>query len=202
MSSELPRPGAGVVAVASFTQANRRKRDYSAVVTVEDPGTRSGSAMRFTRAPYRPQLVLRFEDVDDRSFGFAHADETQVAEALEWGRRHRDESVLVHCQHGVGRSAALGLAMMADRMSHGKEAEAVEMLFAQRPEACPNLVVMDLADHLLGRNGALMAALLAYEETHPHMATRRRNRREYAETNPEQYALQNWNGTRQMTLHC
>lgn len=201
MSSELPRPGAGVVAVASFTQANRRKRDYTAVVTVEDPATRSGAAMRFTRAPYRPQLVLRFEDVDDRSFGYAHAEADQVMEALAWGRRYQEESLLVHCQHGVGRSAALALAMMADRMGGGSEAQAVTLLFSQRPEACPNLVVVDLADQLLSREGRLLAALAEYEERNPHMRTRRQNRRRYAETNSSEYTPENWTGTRQLTLH-
>ena len=50
------------VAVRSLAQAKRVKRNYDAIITIEDPSFRKG--LRFHNAPHPDQLVMWFEDVD------------------------------------------------------------------------------------------------------------------------------------------
>ncbi len=188
MSSPVVPPGPGVVAVGSLPQARRHKRSYDAVLTIEDPAAARARKLRFSTAPHPPHLVLRFEDVDDEDLGYWTASEDDVREALVFAGQHAGDSILVHCFHGVGRSAGIALAILADRMGAGREDEAVADLFRRRPEATPNLVVVRLADRLLGRRGSLAESLMRHEEADRTMAERRRWRRRFAEENPDLYA--------------
>lgn len=104
MSTTLPQPLPGTVAVGGFAQANRHRRRWDAILTCEDPGE-----PHRLRVNDRPQLVLAFEDCDDASLGYAVATLSQVDQALCFMRENRHGSLLVHCMHGVGRSAALVL---------------------------------------------------------------------------------------------
>jgi predicted protein tyrosine phosphatase len=183
----LPAPGPGVIAVGSLRQAWRHKRAFDAVITLEDPACRSADQLRFHRAPKPPHLVLPFEDVDDDSLGVQVATVGQVARAIDFARAHRRGSLLIHCRHGVGRSAAIALAVIADRNGAGQEAAALEALLAIRPEATPNLVVIKLADEALGRDGRLIAAVGAWEAASSHMAQARAMRRAFLAANPQLY---------------
>jgi hypothetical protein len=61
-------------------------------------------------------------------------------------------------------------------------------LLAQRQQATPNLIAVELADDLLGASGTLMAALLASEASDPAKQAARRNRLAFARTNPSLFA--------------
>lgn len=183
MSTPLPQPAPGVVAVAGHAQASRHHRRWDAVLTCEDPRERHPLRVR-----NGTQLVLAFEDCDDASLGYAVATREQVSEALAFLQEHEQGSLLVHCTHGVGRSAAMVLAHLARQDGPGHEAESVARLLSLRPESTPNHVVVHHADDLLGRSGALMAALLESEAGNPRKLQARRNRKDYAERNPEEYA--------------
>jgi predicted protein tyrosine phosphatase len=94
----------------------------------------------------RAVIDLRSEDCDDerqlRSAGidFLHLPtpdlEPPTIEMLdrgvEFARDYRDEGVLIHCQHGIGRSALLALCVMVDRgwepldaLAHAKDRRAL-----------------------------------------------------------------------------
>lgn len=187
MSTPLLPAMPGVVTVGSLSQAERAKRRYDAVLTLEDPSTRQNQRLRFSTRPCPDHLVLMFEDVDCESFGYAHVAKDQVEKVVAFGRKHTNSSMLVHCYHGVGRSAAAALAMLADRKGAGAEAEAVADLFAMRPESTPNLVFVKLADEVLGRQGRLMLALEEFENRYREFAVKRERRRKFAEENPHLY---------------
>ena len=87
-----------------------------------------------------------------------------------------------------GRSAAIALAVIADRLGPGAEREALDRLLAVRPEATPNLVVVELADRILQRSGHLVEALAAWEATIPRLKVVRAARLKLAQTHPELYA--------------
>ncbi|RAK66362.1 hypothetical protein [Phenylobacterium kunshanense] len=97
-------------------------------------------------------------------------------------------ALLVHCFHGVGRSAAVALAILADRAGPGREQAALDRLLAIRPQATPNLVVVKLADEVLGRNGALVAAVSAWEIAMPGLQEQRATRRRFLLANPNLYS--------------
>lgn len=188
MTSELPPPTPGGIAIGNLNQANKRKRHYGAVLTLEDPRARPGHRLRFTVKPSPPHLVLQFEDVDSTGHGVRTATREQVKQALDFGAMAAATSLLVHCMHGVGRSTGMALAILADRHGKGNESRAVTQLFALRPEATPNLVVVSLADEILGRRGDLVDALAAHEAKDPSFAERRAARLKFLMDNFELYA--------------
>lgn len=180
-------PAFGDVVVASLSQARKHKRRFDAVITLEDPACRPANRLRFTRRPSPAHLVLAFEDVDDDTLGVRVATREQVAEAVAFARAHNADSLLVHCFHGVGRSAAVGLAILADRLGPGAEREALERLLAIRPQSTPNLVVVKLADDILARNGDLVAAVAAWEAATPGLKEKRAARLQMVHSSPALY---------------
>ncbi|NVN10910.1 hypothetical protein [Nguyenibacter vanlangensis] len=102
--------------------------------------------------------------------------EEQVRDVLTFGRHVRAagcDHVAVHCLHGRSRSPAVAVAMMADALGPGREAEAVSRLMTRsaRPGVAPdpdsvrrilcNPGVIRLADGIMGRGGALERAVAA-----------------------------------------
>lgn len=187
MSDPLGPPTPGGVVVGTLTQAQRHKRKFDAVLTLEDPGARQ--TLRFTGSVRPGHLVLACEDADSEEFGYATMTAQQMEEALSFGRRHAQGSMLVHCVHGIGRSAACAIAILTDRAGPGSETQVVEEYFALRPFSAPNLVAIQHADRLLQRGGALVEALAAFEATSPVFAARRQRRWDYASQNPSLFAL-------------
>ena len=95
---------------------------------MQGSSTPSRHQLRFYSKPHPPHLVLDFEDVD-RDDGFIRvASREQVAAALTFAREQATGSLLIHCYHGVGRSAAIALAVLADRLGPGSEDEAMNQL--------------------------------------------------------------------------
>lgn len=188
MSTPLRAPEAGCIAISSLAQAKKHKRRYDAVITLEDPGCRLADRLRFTAQPRPAHLVLQFEDVDDDSLGIRVATRRQVSDALTFARAQRAGSLLVHCYHGVGRSAGIGLAILASRLGPGSEGQALVELLEIRPEATPNLVVVKLADEILGRNGALVSTVAEWQERTPRVLKARQDRAAFVRRAPHLYA--------------
>lgn len=71
-----------------------------------------------------------------------------------------DGLLLIHCQAGVSRSAAVGVAFAALHLGSGREDEAVGVAasMAQADSFLPNLRLMEYLDELLERDGRLLAA--------------------------------------------
>ena len=159
------RAAPGSVSVLSFREAFLEAGAFDAVLTVEDV-----EASRRLRLPGRTQAVLAFDDLDEDDGETPVATAEHVREALRFGRGHADGSLLVHCQAGQCRSPGLALAILADRLGPGKEAEAVERLLAVRPRSAANLLVVSLADEALGRDGALRSAWDAHERGNEDLA--------------------------------
>lgn len=188
MSTPIAAPAAGGIAVASLGQARKHKRRFDAVITVEDPACRPTAQLRFFTQPRPAHLVLQFEDVDDDSLGIRVATREQVVEAIAFAEARETESLLVHCFHGVGRSAGIALAILASRRGAGQEEQALDDLLKIRPEATPNLVVVKLADQILDRRGALQAVVAQWEARTPHVQMARRARRDFVRRYPQLYA--------------
>jgi predicted protein tyrosine phosphatase len=110
------------------------------------------------------KLELRFHDVIEADIaGTAPPGEEHVSALLAFGRDLMAEPppeahLLVHCHAGVSRSTA-SMALLLAQGLPGIEAERVfgEVLRI-RPQAWPNLRIVEMGDALLGRGGALVAA--------------------------------------------
>lgn len=110
------------------------------------------------------KLELRFHDViDAESRGMIAPQSEHVADVLSFGRRlsaeqQEDAHLLVHCHAGVSRSTAAMALILAQALP----AVAADRIFAEvlrtRPQAWPNLRVLEFGDAMLGRRGELLAA--------------------------------------------
>jgi predicted protein tyrosine phosphatase len=188
MSTPLAPPAPGSLSVGGLTQATKFKRKFDAIISLQDPKAKTNQKLVFNKGPIPPRLVVACEDFDLSTCGVIVATEDQMAEIIDFGRMHASGSLLIHCMHGIGRSAAAALTILADRMGRGEEAAAYAHLNAMRPECAPNLVMVALADRLLGRGGTLIAAVRDAEATMPAKLQRRANRLAYYEENRELYA--------------
>jgi len=88
-----------------------------------------------------------------------HPDESHVNAVIEFARGwDRSAPMVVHCWAGVSRSSAAALTVAC------LHADASDMAIAKRlraasPHAQPNTLIVEIADRLLDRNGALISAV-------------------------------------------
>ncbi len=125
--------------------------------------------------PHR-RLVRRFDDVLTEYPGAVVPDEAHVTDILAWSHKLADEAaqhVLIHCHAGVSRSTAAA-AMLLAKDNPGSEAEAFAVLRRVRPRSWPNSRMVQIADDMLARKGALLTALRKHQRwvatTHPDLA--------------------------------
>ena len=147
----------------------------SDVLSIIDPAEPEPGAFA-SFAPHR-RRTLRFDDLQFEAPGMLAPREADVLAILEFGaeleRRSDIAHVLVHCHAGVSRSSAAAALLMAQHNS-GREEDAFMALLEIRPQAWPNTRVVELADALLQRRGALAAGLAAYRRAllrvRPHLS--------------------------------
>ncbi|MBS0518097.1 MAG: dual specificity protein phosphatase family protein [Proteobacteria bacterium] len=126
-------------------------------------------------------LLLRFDDVVAEYPGFEACVPQHIERVLAFGERIHaapDSHVLVHCHAGVSRSTAAAAILMAQH-APGQEEEAFLRILELRPHGWPNTRMVEFADKLLGRDGAMLRGLVAYRrallEVKPHLAEIIRN---------------------------
>lgn len=111
---------------------------------------------RPVRIPATNHLLLNFEDEEDPTKWAAPTIE-HAKIILEWSSNlPEDARVVVHCFAGACRSTAVALALWLQTNGTAKLAEGAEWLKADRPQACPNLLLAQHFDKLLGLDGQLI----------------------------------------------
>ena len=126
--------------------------------------------------PHRRQ-TLRFDDVMSRSAGAQAPEDDHLGALLAFGQAIEQAGdathLLIHCHAGVSRSTAAAAILMAQHNA-GREADAFLALLELRAQAWPNTRMVQIADRLMARNGALIEGLVAYRrallEVRPHLA--------------------------------
>ncbi|UYN93605.1 MAG: dual specificity protein phosphatase family protein [Enhydrobacter sp.] len=125
--------------------------------------------------------LIRFDDVVAEYPGFEACTPSHIEKVLAFGERvHLRPSghVLVHCHAGVSRSTAAAAILMAQH-APGEEEAAFLRLLKLRKHGWPNTRMVEFADRLLGRDGALMRGLVAYRrallQEKPHLSEIIRN---------------------------
>ena len=148
--------------ICNLSRAKKiKRRGWSAVLSLADPGQRG--VLAFHRNPHPPHLLVRCEDLDEETSGFLTPKPSQVERIIEFGRQYRDGAMLTQCNAGISRSTAAALAILADRLGAGHEAEAIKCLLELVPDAVPNLLIVRHADQLLERHGALEQAVREWD---------------------------------------
>lgn len=139
----------------------------AAVLSIEHPGATpaKGGAPRLSDVP---QKILCFWDSEMPVANGPDMD--QVEAGIAFVMEHAlDGDVIIHCNAGKARSAALALGVLAILHPREDEGQLIDRLLAQRPQAAPNILVLLLADRIAGREGKLLQAVL----DHPGMTAAR-----------------------------
>lgn len=109
----------------------------------------------------RACLTLRFHDIIEARPGLVAPAPAHIDALLAFGRALPEDPVhlLVHCHMGVSRSTAAMAALLVQANPHADEAAIMARLASIRPQAWPNLLMVQLADQQLDRAGRLVDAL-------------------------------------------
>lgn len=103
-------------------------------------------------------LRLTVVDVDDPRASPSAPARSHIEALIDFLRATPPrKSILIHCLAGVSRSPAAALVALA-LDAPGREQEAVRLLRRAAPFADPNRLMIEIADDLLARGGALTAA--------------------------------------------
>lgn len=151
-----------MISVKSLAEARQEWHGFDGVLTIEDVGFEDG--LRVGNDQLR-QIVFQFDDTDHVGGPAVAPEIEQIRQAIEYGRHFEGKNLLINCHQGQCRSAAVALAIIADRLGVGREEDAVARLIEIRPSSVCNLVVLEHADTLLERRGVLRDAWMAYEDT-------------------------------------
>lgn len=105
-------------------------------------------------------LRLSINDVADVWAGEAPPAAEHVQQLIDFGRGWTAQfPLLVHCWAGISRSTAAAYILLCDRHEAGLEGAIARALRVRAPHACPNTLMIRLADELLGRNGRMIDAV-------------------------------------------
>jgi predicted protein tyrosine phosphatase len=110
------------------------------------------------------KLELRFHDViEAQTAGTIVPQPEHVADILGFGRRliaeqEADAHLLVHCHAGVSRSTAAVALILAQTLPEVSANRIFGEVLRIRPQAWPNVRILEFGDAMLGRRGELLAA--------------------------------------------
>ena len=141
------------VKILSKTEVDLEVNWCDAIISIRDTHKHS---VPFSD-PGKPMLVLGFQDTErpDELEFFRMQQGTE--RALTFGKQY--EKVIVHCNAGVSRSAAIAwLLLVQDGMD---PFQAFRLLYKQRPIIWPNQVLMDFGDSFLQKGGTLRSIAIA-----------------------------------------
>ena len=119
------------------------------------------SEMPDTPAGIHPDnhLQVGCHDIIEPYSDAVHPEESHVTAVIDFARSwDRKAPLLVHCWAGVSRSTATALTVACIH-ARASELEIARRLRAASPHAHPNKLIIEIADRLLDRNGALIAAV-------------------------------------------
>ncbi len=119
--------------------------------------------------------LIRFDDVVAPYPGYEACTIGHIEQVLAFGERAHAKPgshMLIHCHAGISRSQAAAAILMCQH-APGQEEAAFLRLLDLRKHGWPNTRMVEFADALLKRDGALMRGLLVYRraliDAKPHL---------------------------------
>jgi predicted protein tyrosine phosphatase len=139
------------------------KRPFSHIVSIWDPEwiDRGGVENQLRkRLPIETRLHLAyFHDIRMEEYGRRAPVEDDLRRILAFAADLQPGAeILIHCWAGISRSTAVAYAILCQATGPGHEAICMESVFSVRPQAFPNTLIIELADRILSRNGAMRQA--------------------------------------------
>jgi predicted protein tyrosine phosphatase len=111
-------------------------------------------------APHQ-RLILHFHDVIEQRPGNFPPTREDVERLLAFGREVSvtpKAHLLLHCRAGVSRSTAAAALILMQANPEWPASAALDAVATIRPRAWPNLLILELGDAVLGRDGEIAAA--------------------------------------------
>lgn len=111
------------------------------------------------------RLRLRFHDVIETHPGWIAPERWDIEVLLAFARdlvASPQAHLLIHCHAGVSRSTAAATLILAQRRPDRPADEALREVVRLRPQAWPNLRIIELGDEILGRGGEIVEAACAH----------------------------------------
>lgn len=145
-----------------------KEKKIVAVLSIEHPDVKAGERGYAPRVTGVPQKILTFWDSEQ----VVHRgpDIAQVEQGLAFVMENISKGgVIIHCQAGKARSAAMALGVLSILHPYEDEKALVERLLKIRPQSAPNIIVVEMVDRLTGRQGKLLQAV----KDHPVLAAQR-----------------------------
>jgi len=107
-------------------------------------------------------LILGLDDICEPLDGYVCPAEEHVADLIGFVRGwNRGAPLVVHCYAGISRSTAGAFISACALNPQRNEAAIAWSIRHASPRAMPNRRLVSLADHLLGRDGRMVAAVEA-----------------------------------------
>jgi predicted protein tyrosine phosphatase len=107
-------------------------------------------------------LWLQLHDISAPLHGYVTPESEHVERLIAFVRRWpRQTPMVVHCYAGVSRSTAAAFVSVCALNPASDEQAVAAALRRASPTATPNIRIVALADHLLGRSGRMVRAVEA-----------------------------------------
>jgi predicted protein tyrosine phosphatase len=134
------------------------------VLSILDPGTSEPEPLSSFEVHRR--LRLRFHDVIESQSGWIAPERWDVELLLSFTRGLHPPSaethLLIHCHAGVSRSTAAATLVLAQTHPECPADEVLREIVRLRPQAWPNLRILEFGDEILGRGGEIIEAARAH----------------------------------------
>lgn len=106
------------------------------------------------------RLRLLFNDIVEPAEGMIAPSEAHVRALVEFGGGwDRRAPMLIHCWAGISRSTAAAYILACEAAGPGSEGLYARRLREASPTAHPNRLMIEIADAMLGRDGAMRRAI-------------------------------------------
>ena len=134
-------------------------RGVTHVLSILDPGWPDPGA--FLAFSSHARATFRFHDAIEPEPGLILPARRDIEAILAFAREAGGDlgHLLIHCHAGVSRSTAAMLMILMQAHPHEDEEAVALRLTRVRPQAWPNLRMVEFADEYLGRSGRLIAAV-------------------------------------------
>ena len=110
--------------------------------------------------PAGNHLHIGVDDIAEPADGYIHPGDEHVARLIDFVQKwERAAPLVVHCYAGISRSTAAAFIAACALAPARDEAGIAGAIRAASPTACPNRLLVALADRQLGRRGRMVEAL-------------------------------------------
>jgi len=105
-------------------------------------------------------LRVSMDDITEAAEGFTPPAAAHINTTLDFVRRwDRRAPLVVHCFAGISRSTATAFMAACALNPERDENDIASAIRAASPSACPNRLIVQLADRALGREGRMIHAV-------------------------------------------